>query len=187
MQIGIGLGIGFGSKVRRAVVRDSFNRADNSVTPGNADSGQAWVTQGASVFGIQSNQLKSGSAASGYAYIDSGLSDCEVTIKYVTMFTAQRLLLRWVDVNNEVYLDTSTSTAGLTKRVAGTTTSLGSFPMAAGDTVRVVMAGSSIKVYLNGVLKQSITETFNQTATKQGVKTSPAFGSIYDDFSVTTL
>jgi hypothetical protein len=190
MRIGIGIGLDFSKKVRRVVIRDSFNRADNSVTPGNADTGQAWVNSAASVAGIQSNRLVFSLSATGNSTIDCGISDCIISIKFVTVFQSQRLLCRWVDANNEIYVDMGTTTASLIKRIVGATTSIGSMPIpVAGDTITVVLLGSNISVYVNGVLKINVTETFNQTATKLGVRIAgtTAFGSTFDNLIVTTV
>jgi hypothetical protein len=85
MRIGIGVGIGFGRRSRRAVVRDSFNRADNAVL-GNAETGQAWAIAGTITLGVVSNTAATTGAATGagIAFAESSRSNgirvsCDIT------------------------------------------------------------------------------------------------------------
>lgn len=171
------------------IIYDSFNRADNSI-PGNTDTGQQWSVLGGS-WTIEANQLKCVSA--GRCIINSGLNNCRISIKPKTILSDQRILFRHVDTSNEMFLSLNTlGSVSVYKRVSGTLTLLGSTgsgSISSGDELAVICSDSSIYVYVNKVLKLSLTETANQAATSHGVSvgSTPGNGSLYDDFSVEGL
>ncbi|MGF9711633.1 hypothetical protein [Paenibacillus naphthalenovorans] len=170
-------------------VYDSFNRANNASSMGNADTGQLWTYSDGSTWGISSNAAKrmSGAEQLGRAWIDSGISDVTVKCTFSTVARSMRVIFRATNDANE-WMFGEVASAGkyaLGKRVAGVFTSVASTAtaLAAGDRIRVTCKGSDIKCYVNGVLLASVNDTANQTATKCGLLCE-ALTTTYDEFSV---
>lgn len=84
---------------------------------------------------------------------------------------------RWVDINNYYTMEFFRASAGvqelyITKNVAGTPTTLAgpyAHIAAVGDVLRFTVLGSDLKVYLNGALILSATDTSLTTGTRAGV------------------
>jgi hypothetical protein len=172
-------------------VQDGFDRADNTALLGTAPSGQAWLLLGTNaVAGILSNK---GYFVSGtgplYAYIDSGVATCISEVKLATVATGARLLFRMTDASNLWFLEAQASSYKIIKRVAGVETVMGTHSVtpASGDVVKVSCEDNVIKFYLNGAGPFiTVTDAFNQTATKHGWGTASALTPRFDDFSVWT-
>lgn len=170
-----------------ALVQDSFNRADGNV--GNADSGQTWQQSGGTVL-VSSNQ---GMSTIAQAYIDSGISDATIQMTISNRDVtdgSSRIIARFVDTNNYLYWGESTGPHHyeLVRKQAGlfntiTTTAI---TPANGDVVKLVLNGSSLQGYVNGVLQATGTETFQQTETRHGFGSAAATSTV-DDFTVTPL
>lgn len=175
------------SGVDPVAVYDSFDRADSSTTLGTADTGQVWATvidtgsPGTTGWGIISNTAYMPSGAfQNLAYVDSGLSDCTVEVTMVNAAGDAGVCFRVVNGSNNFV---STSNA-LFVRVSGSFTNLGSWGYVAGDTIKVVLSGSSIKCYTNGVEQLSVTNTNHQSATNHGMRRNGGFAVRWDDFRV---
>ena len=167
-------------------VTDSFNRADNASTMGNTDTGQTWVPN-SGTWGISSNRAYESASAPGgqrTTVVDSGMSDCNVQVTFTT-YDDTGLCFRSTDDNNHFLNNTSE----LFRKQSGGYTSLGYFSstFGSGDVMKVELNGTSIKVYRNGSLVLSATSSFNQTATKHGLRKNGASTSRFDDFSVVPL
>lgn len=169
---------------------DSFNRADSLTSMGSTDTGQAWVgTTG--TWGISNNQAYLVTVSGGFdpITIDSGVSDCSLTIKIgaimVTPGKVIRLVARYTNANNYLMAIITTTDYRLYKNVADAATLLGTYSAipATGDRVRLDMLGSSVKLFVNGTERLSVTETFNQTATKHGLSSNWPEGK-FDNFTV---
>jgi hypothetical protein len=177
----------FATRIARSsvtVVSDSFNRA-NSGSLGSADTGQAWSLL-AGTFGITSNQASGTNGVQSHATIDAGISDCTVAVDavvFVPSIGETGMCFRATDTNN-LWI---TNTTGLFKRVAGSFTSMGSFAYVAGDRISAVLSGSSIVMKKNGVTILSVTDSFNSTATKHGLRVNSDGTSVsrWDNFLVT--
>lgn len=188
---------------------DTFNRADSS-TVGSTDTGNnPWQTiqdptnTGAVTWSIQSNQLKAvtagGTTSSSYEVIDTGHADGTIQGTLVTAGTAGNsdpgLIFRMVDAQNH-WLVWANRTGGykLMKMVAGTYTQVGTTSASistANDVIKVVLNGTSITVYRNGVSMFTATDAANQTGTKHGFRAANASAGVsattfYDNFSYTT-
>jgi hypothetical protein len=175
-------------------ITDSFNRADNATTLGNADTGQAWQivagTGSTTTWGIISNQAYNIAGQDSFAIQDAAVSDCTIQVKVSDTSTKQysRLIFRFVDKDNHFMLQNNTTNYQLYKKAAGTFTALKTIAVtpAIGDIMKVVLSGSTITPYINGVAQAAATETFNQTATKHGIGvTNSTTNAKFDDFSIT--
>lgn len=165
---------------------DNFNRAD-SATLGTSSGGQTWsvVTAG---FAIAGNLAKR-SAANGIVVIDSGVADCLVQADYNPLGSEVGLVFRLTDASNYIKATESGGAIYLFKVVAGAQTTLGSVTQPGSDTgvhtLKVTGLGSAVKVFWDGTQVLSVTETFNQTATKHGLGGGATFGtdttSTYDN------
>lgn len=165
-------------------VTDTFNRADNASSMGNADTGQMWVPN-SGTWGISANRAYETGVAGVQAttVVDSGMSDCYVEVT-LTTFDDTGLCFRSTDDNN--YFLTNGST--LFRKQGGVYGGIGGIGgILSGDVLKVELNGSSIKVYVNGSLALSVTDTFNQTATKHGLRKNGTDVARFDDFSVVPL
>ena len=179
---------------------DYFNRADGAL--GTADSGQAWLSNGTNTTAwvVSSNKAKRASVTNSVndvAYIDSGRTDVTVSAD-ITMggYSQGSHLVARMSGNNfdnsiSMYLHPSNQVA-LRKRISGVDTFLGltSFGYVLGTTYdcRIECKGNDFKIYINDVLKVSVTDdNALKTNTKVGmflpVATSEAF-DFFDNFSV---
>ena len=152
------------------IIYDSFNRANGNL--GNADSGQAWLTGGVATtaWKVDSNVAKRVSATTSVndvAYIDSGKTDVTISadITMTTFSNGSSLVARMsgtsLDNSMSVYIHPSGQIA-VRKRISGVDTFLGlttfSFTYGATYSCRFECKGNDFKVYLNGVLKVSVTD-----------------------------
>lgn len=163
-------------------ITDSFNRADSATTLGNTDTGQPWsILTPATTFGISSNKayIITGNAQR-HAVVDAAVSDCTVTVT-VSGDTDTGMCFRATDTDN-LWI---TNGANLFKRVATNFTSMGTFAYTTGDTISAVLSGTSIILKKNGSTLLSLTDSFNQTATKHGLRNFNSLASRWDDFSIT--
>jgi len=189
MLIGNINSLGITSKVKRVVVKDTFNRVNNNTTLGTADTNQNWQSL-SGVWGIADNKVKliTSSGVRDYIVIDSGVFDCEIQISMVQYLAYARLAFRVTDLSNMFFLTADYDSAyRLYKLSAGTTTLLGVFNTKAshGDIMKVRLEGTSITVLINGNEVMRVNDSFNQKATKHGFG---GVGSnfIFDDFLVVT-
>jgi len=175
--------------------KDTFTRANNSTTLGNAETGQTWQYFPSNVFGILNNGAVPYS--DGYpnvAYIDSGKSDVKLTVTagqnydwvyFVCAFrinpvnksflllqgNATNIVLKWY--NGTGYTDLST--------INGQT-------VTAGDVFQVIANGTTIDIYRNSVKVGTATTTNNQTATAHGMgNTGAQDGELWRDIQVEDL
>lgn len=183
-----------------SIVVDRFNRANGNL--GTADSGQAWQSNGANTTAwvVSSNKAKRASVTNSVndaAYIDCGRVDVVVSAD-ITMggFSKGSHLVARMSGNNfdnsiSMYLHPANQVA-LRKRISGVDTFLGttSFGYVIGTTYacRLECKGNDFKIYINDVLKVSVTDdNALKTNTKVGmflpVATSEAF-DFFDNFTV---
>lgn len=188
MLNGIGVGIGFGGKVRKILIKDSFNRADSATTLGNTETGQTWVAQSAA-WGTSGNAayLTAGSSRTVISTAISNNYAVQITLKTVTSLdNLQRVIFRYVDTSNELYFGKATAAQyQLVKRVAGSATTLATIPQAPanGDVLRVEVRGSNIIAKINGVTVATVNDAANQSGTGFGLFSADNVGR-FDDFVV---
>ncbi|MFD9248542.1 hypothetical protein [Streptomyces bottropensis] len=162
---------------------DDFNRADSS------DLGAGWVEVSGD-WSIVSNQLSPGAAggtiilrAAGAMATDDNYA--QVTIA-ATVAASQGVWCRGNSNISSGYLwrnDGSEWT--LFSVVGGSFTAIGSYAAAAapGDVAKVQAVGSTIKCYVNGIERVSITNTHVVTGTSVGIRSESAGALRYDDFA----
>jgi hypothetical protein len=168
-------------------ISDSFNRADSSTTLGSADTGQTWTALGG-VWGIASNQARCFSnSTQSHAVVDAGLTNVTVQVTMSTVAGAAgglcwraadpSNLWMWEAGNGLVYKVSGGSYTGVLGQNAGLTA-------ASGDVIKVVTSGNVHTFYKNGTQVGTLTDAFNSTATKHGLRDYNGL-SRFDDFTVT--
>lgn len=177
---------------------DDFNRADSTTTLGTSSSGHAWTALGGT-WGISSNKGYIQDATGVKPpYLESGVSDCTVKAVLNKSDASNNLnrfgiAFRISDASNFIYAYFITSSqARLFKFEAGVGTQIGSatgLTETNGDSLSAVLSGTSIIIKHNTNTIISVTETFNQTATKHGLywEAGGSAASVcrWDDFLVT--
>jgi len=112
--------------------------------------------------------------------VESGVSDCTVQVTILSS-TDLGLCYRSTDDNNNFVF----SSGNVYKRVAGSFTSLASFTaILNNDIVSIVLSGSSHTVKVNGTTVATFTETFNQSATKHGLRSHNLATITFENFSI---
>jgi hypothetical protein len=175
-----------------ANVVDSFDRAVNTGSLGTADSGQTWSNFGGGWLGINaSGQAQTnGSNTNAGSIVDAGSANVEVEATIVEDWDTfpYGFCVRYVDDLNFLDAQTFGSKLYIRKIVAGANTDICNSAVltwAAGDIVKIVVNGSSLEGYHNGVLVCSGTDSTHSTGTSHGLLARG--GAKYDDFSVTDL
>lgn len=171
------------------IVYDSFNRADSATSLGVSDSGHAWsVLSG--VWGISTSRAYAPTFAGPQtiAVIDTGKADAVIDVRFGTVSGSMGLAFRMTDATNGFV----TNATGLFKFESGSLDASTNFAATfiEGDTMRVVCSGTTITVYRQAgstgpfvQMAQRTGQTFNQAATKHGLRSSVS-GSRLDDFRV---
>jgi len=168
-------------------ITDDFNRIDSTTSLGVATTGQAWVSQ-KGTWGISGNKAYASNpnGTDAIAVIDSGESDVTISVDG-TWNTSTGIAFR---VNGTDLLAAYINSTGLKlyKFTISTNELLGEylFTPVVGTTyaIKVIANGSSIKVSLDGTERISVTNTFNQTATKHGFRVFNDTGSRFDNFKI---
>ncbi|WP_069769817.1 hypothetical protein [Streptomyces sp. LUP30] len=161
---------------------DDFNRA-------NGSPGANWV-QVSGTWSIISNQLSSGSAGGTIVLRAAGAMATDDNFAQVTIATTAAVSHGvWCRGNatlTQGYLwRNDGATWNLFWVVGGSFTSIGSFAGAAanGDVAKVQAVGSTIKGYVNGVVRVSVTDTAVTTGTSVGIRAESVSTLRFDDFS----
>lgn len=183
------IAIGFGQK-SKLLVMDTFNRADSALALGTADTGQVW-TNNSGILGISSNKVYMPSGSSAIATLDSKQS--KVAVSFVDSGIQESgffngVIARYTDTSNYVRAVLQTTTLFLQRRQAGTTTVLNSVAVTRndGDIYKLVADGTTLTVFKNGVNILTVSESFNNSATRQGMIVSTALARM-DNFTVEEL
>lgn len=163
-----------------ATYSDDFNRPD-STNIGN------W-TEFEDDWSISSNQLAPGTSVVSFVLYGSPLDTAdhyaEIVMSNATA-TSMGVLARADATGTNFYLWRSNgSTWNLFLNVGGNFTSLGSYSAALvnGDVARIECVGSTIKGYLNGVERVSVTDTELTTGAYAGVRSEASSTARYDNF-----
>lgn len=171
------------------LVRDSFTRADNVSSLGNAETGQTWAPVNLN-WGISSNRAyntNTGGAHSA-AVVDGGVSDgiiqvdisgvsaaCWVGLSVRTDGTTSNLWRAFLDGTNVI----------LQKVVSSATTTVASAADATvSGTVSVVLRGTSIEVYVGNIRRIAVTSIDLQANTKHGLYLANNGSGFLDNFAV---
>ena len=163
-------------------VYDSFDRANSTNSLGNADTGQPWINSVVlgNPIGINGNAAYSASAVDSYAVIDCASSDGALSIVVGTFADNMGITFRYADNSNYAFAVVSNSVSKfyIGGKSSGSTFGgssasgyyISGVTLSAGDTLKIVMSGTSITVYVNGVSKGTLTITQNSTNKKHGIK-----------------
>lgn len=196
MRLGLSLALGRYARAGAAgagvSITDSFTRADSAVSLGTTTTGAKVWSALSGVWGVLSNQAYVATTGTEpVAVIDAGVADCTVSVVCRPTVGKQGLAFRVVDISNFWRTVALGGNLYLQKTVATVLTDAPGSPIAQaladGDTLSVVLSGTSIIVKVNGVTKYSITDSQFQTATKHGLAeaVSGDTAAKFDDFSVT--
>lgn len=161
---------------------DDFNRADGSP-------GANW-TQVSGTWSIISQQLSSGSAGGTVVIRATGAmatndNSAQVTIA-ATAAVSHGVWCRGSSTLTSGYLWRNDGTSwNLFSVVGGSFTSIGSFSGAAvaGDVAKVQAIGSTIKGFVNGIQRVSVTDTNVTTGTSVGIRAESTSTLRFDDFT----
>jgi hypothetical protein len=178
-------------------VTDAFNRANSTTSLGTADSGQEW-TADAGGWGISSNQAYCETDASFLNFATlAGAADGTLEVKLPSPGGGSGgsawVVCRFTDVDNCLFvLCSGAEPYRLMKRQGGVPSTLDTGALAQANTddvVKVVLSGSSIRVYVNDELEIDGASAFNETAVRVGLGTDfgagPGSAPRFDDFSFT--
>lgn len=191
---GYRVNFGYNFKVIKppALASDNFDRADNPSNLGVADTGQAWeVVSG--TWGIIGNTAYTSVAvaSTSYAVLESGESDCEVscTLAAGVSNARNRIVFRYSDPDNLFYIVPTTTGYSLSKRQAGSISTIGSYTktLQSGDVMKIRMSGENIKFYVNDILAVETNQAFNKSATKHGLGCYNSTLGRFDNFKVEEL
>ncbi|MEC0265134.1 hypothetical protein [Paenibacillus anseongense] len=174
------------------IASDSFNRSNSTTTLGSTDSaygGTSYTWTTATTYGILSNQAQKQTGAATLnttAWINPAVSDCAVSITFVTQGNQSRLIFRRSADSDLLQVNANgTTNYQIIRRQSSVNTVIGTIAVVPtnGDIVKASCNGSSITVTINGANNTTVTETFNQTATTHGFVTNDTVARL-DDFKV---
>ncbi len=184
------------------VVLDTFRDTEDVTlpnhTPDRDAEGGGWIA-GAGVWKIDNaNKAKqtTGGAAATNAYIETNLSDCIIECVYKTGdgddYGGLTFRVADDDDNLEFFINPAQDNTYVGTNIAGSRVTLDFTAMTlANETeyaLKVVLNGTSIKAYVDGVLKVTTTSSVQLTSTMHGLWmwTTDAF-SRWDSFKVSVL
>jgi hypothetical protein len=162
---------------------DDFNRSDSTSL------GAGWVEVSGD-WSIISNQLSSGSAGGTIILRAAGaMASNDNSVQVTIAATAAVSHGIWCRGNSNItsgYLWRNDGTSwNLFSVVGGSFTSIGSFAGAAiaGDVAKVQAVGSTIKGFVNGIQRVSVTDTNVTTGTSVGLRAESVSALRFDDFT----
>jgi len=140
---------------RRVLAFDSFTRADNAGSLGNAESGQAWATSTGNAFGISSNQAYNTDTSNtvSIASVDVGATDVRVVCSVTRTTQIAGVVFRLVDGSNYWSVNLGGASTTLVKTVSGSPTTVATLAQAfsGASLIEVIARGPAISVLVNGV------------------------------------
>jgi hypothetical protein len=168
-----------------ATYTDDFNRPDSTNLGNWTEHGDDWS--------IKSNQLAPGISTLSFVLYGSALdtSDhyAEIVLSNATA-TSMGVLAR-ADVNGtNFYLWRNNGTSwSLFHNLGGSFTSVGSFVAAPanGDVARIQCVGSTVKGFVNGIERVSVTDTTITTGAYVGMRSEASSTMRYDNFAASDI
>lgn len=164
-----------------AIYSDNFNRSDSTTVVGWTELADDWS--------IKSNQLAPGLTTTGVILYASPLDTvdqyAEITLSVATT-TSMGVFARSDIGGNDFYLLRNNATSwNLFSNVAGTFTSIGSYTAAPvnGDVARIQCVGTTIKAFINGIERISVTDATVTTGLYTGVRSTQSSTARYDNFT----
>ncbi|MBB4985018.1 hypothetical protein [Streptomyces nymphaeiformis] len=162
---------------------DDFNRADNT------DLGAGWVEVSGD-WSIVSNQLSPGSTGGtiilrAAGAMDSNDHSAQVTITATTAASHGVWCRGNSGISNGYLWRNDGSEWTLFSVVSSTFTAIGSYAAAAapGDVAKIQTVGSTIKGFVNGVQRVSVTDTAVASGTSVGLRSTSSAAIRFDDFA----
>lgn len=162
---------------------DNFNRADST------NLGANWVEVSGD-WSIISNQLSPGTTGGTVVLrtataMASNDNWAQTTIAATTAVSQGVWCRGDTTLDNGYLLRNNGSNWALFKVVSGAFTSIGTYAAtaAAGDVAKVQAIGSTIKAFINGTERISVTDTAVTTGTNVGIRSEANTGLRFDDFS----
>lgn len=144
-----------------ATVRDSFDRADNATTMGDADTGQTWVPA-AGTWQIESNKATTSSTSSVTTLIESEFNDviveCDITWGSGGSST-HGMIFRALDDDNRlgIFINPSVDEFAIWKTDGGSTLKLNPVTVTLDEavtyTLKAECEGQFVRCYLDGALQ----------------------------------
>ncbi|MGB0971912.1 MAG: hypothetical protein ACPGVG_13270 [Mycobacterium sp.] len=159
---------------------DDFNRANEDLE----DSADWTLADGsAGALTIVSNEVNSPGTNTGYHCPDQGDDDHYAQAKLVKTGANNWLCVRQDGWRNWYGIRASGTALQIYRRTNGSfSSSLGSWSgLAAGDVLKIEAEGTTIKAYVNGVERISITDSTHTTG-RQGLTAYSGTGAVWDDF-----
>lgn len=169
------------------ITSDSFNRADAAdITGSNTDAAEGgtalkWQSNATAVWSIVSNRLTANTNVSGGSYLPVSVADYEISAVIATMTNLTGINVWAIDGRRNQLSTTgstqyrlrliSNGTIALTKVVSGTETTLWTSSAGLASTgarLALRMVGTTISVWLNGTLQQSVTDSSISTSAYAG-------------------
>lgn len=176
----------FSKPKRKVAVSDTFTRADSTTTLGNAETGPVWTVI-SSTWGISGNKAYcTNTSGVRHVVLDSGKSNCEVSVD-INPSTYAGLVFRATDGNNLYAAVIGTTALNLYKVALGATTTAGSYTFTPGSlhNVKAVLNGDNVDIYLDNIKRISTVDSFNNAATKHGLRSNLGdTTSRFDNFKV---
>jgi len=169
------------------LLKDRFNRTGSSL--GTADVGGTWVVAGGGTFNIFGNfaHYVTGGTDS-QATLDAGTADVTAQVSCITN-QDDGLVFRFSDTNNFWVAILASNIVYLYKRVAGTYSLVNSASVSTAlgrSSLTICASGDNISVFFNFVSLFSTTDSFNNTATKCGLRSTTS-DTLWDNFLVTNF
>lgn len=162
---------------------DDFNRADSS------DLGAGWVEVSGD-WSIVSNQLSPGAAGGtiilrAATAMASNDNSAQVTIAATTAASQGVWCRGNANISNGYLWRNDGTSWDLFAVVGGSFNLIGTFAAAAapGDVAKVQAVGSTVKAFVNGVERVSVTDTDVATGTSVGLRSESASALRYDNFT----
>ena len=192
----------WGIKTYSLIAQDNFNRTNNASSMGNCLSNQVWTAgsyqdTNMPTIGINSNMgyFPSISGTDSHAYIETGISDCVITVQFTYASNSDKgIIFRRVDGNNYFYLHLNSSSDNLvlSRCLAGSRSDLSSIALTTGTgspvMLRCFLSGSSIKCGMySSYGNASYIETTDAnltTATKHGLYNQSGTAAAFDSFFI---
>jgi hypothetical protein len=162
---------------------DDFNRSDST------NLGGGWV-QVSGTWSISSNRLSSGNAGGTIILRAAGaMATSDHSVQVTIAATAAVSHGVWARGNSNIssgYLFRNDGSSwNVFSVVGGSFTSIGSYAAAAvaGDVAKLEVVGSTIKGYVNGTLRVTVTDTAVTTGTSVGIRAESTNSLRFDDFT----
>jgi hypothetical protein len=169
---------------------DNFNRTDSATALGTpSDGGSAWSAL-SGTWGISSNKgYHVDGTGQSAAVLDAGAGDCTVQVTISGSVGDDGFIFRATDNSN--YFVYTYGGGALYRQQAGSFTliAVSSAPFSGvvnPTTLKAVLAGSAINIFQDGALVLTVSDSFNATATKHGLRSNGSSGVRFDDFSIAT-